>query len=1638
MPAAVSGADPSAYSDTLDLLVGAVAHRHPDRPALRHHGRTWTYQALWARSAHWAAGLRAAGIGPGDLVGVCLRRTPDLVAALLGVHRAGAAYVPLDPEYPRERLEFLLSDSGAAVVLVERTTAHIPSSRHISAEDLRPGSAAASAARPDELAYVIYTSGSTGQPKGVAIEHRHAVALVRWAGAVYDDQEWSGVLFSTSICFDLSVFEVFATLANAGTVVIAENALELPVLPDARHVRLVNTVPSAMAVLTRQGDLPRTVRTVNLAGEPLPRPLADAVYAAGVHRLVNLYGPTEDTTYSTWAEVPRSATEAPTIGRPLPGTRAYLLAADGTTVADGEIGELHLAGAGVARGYLGRSDLTAERFSPDPQVPGARMYRTGDLAQLGADGELRYRGRTDHQVKIRGYRVELGEVEAVLARHSAVTAAVVVVRDGPAGDPALVAFVASPAASGDAAAEVAAQLMATARAALPAHMLPAAVRVVAELPLTPNGKIDRNALPAVQLGVVGERTGERAATALEAFVSTAWAEVLALPDELPVDATFAELGGNSLLAASVLHRLASTTGRRLSLSRFPPSATIRELAATFATEATVAVERPVTPGRNGTGSRYRPAACQSEFYVLDEVGGGAVSVIPFLVRASAVLDLEILRRALDLLPRRHEVLRTSIAPGDDGLVATITPARPVPMTVVGSSAELLAAASDPIDLAGGQLLEGVVRDPAADGDDIAPTGTTAMLLRVHHAAADGWSARLLIRDLGEVHAALAAGREPPPPPELQFADCADWLADARAGADERLRAFWAERLRGVHGEAAPAPTRSSVRRSQGRPGAVLMRALDRTLVERLTAFTRDHRVTVYATVLATTAIRVQRETGVTDMVFRVPVSNRRHPSFEDVVGPFLETSLARVDVSGDPSFAELVARLTRETAAEVEHGWADPDATYAHLRLTRDTEGRPVGQTLIAVQNYRRAEHTVDGVTWSAQFEPSNGGAKTDLGFFWELSRPSGPALDVEYDTELHTEEGVAGYVDHILRLLDGALAQPRLPISALAVAGPKDEAAVAAFNERAPLIAPTTAPEQVATQVARTPDAVAVRCPRRGDVTYRALHEQALRLADRIRRCVGPGGSEPIAVACRRGVDGIAAMLAAWHAGRPYLPLDTTHPVARLESILADSAAIALVGDESCPALSSPVIPRVDPNAEGGEVTPPSRVTATDPAYVIYTSGSTGRPKGVRISHGALAAFLEAMSEVAPLGAGDVVAQVTTPSFDIAGLEIWLPLCAGAAVGVVDEETVRDGFALSRRLDALAATVVQMTPSGWALLLESGALLPAHVRALIGGEPVPPGLAAALVARLAEVWNVYGPTEATIWSCVHRIRPTDTTGATVPIGRPLGNTTAFVLDDAGQVAPVGTPGWIHLAGSSLADGYHGLPELTAAAFRTGAALPGRPRIYRTGDRGVLRADGILECLGRTDNQVKVGGVRIELEEVETAIRAVPGVLRAAARVQPDGPAAGRLVGYVVGPGVDRGVLRDHLGEHLPAAMVPSLWVQLDQLPLNTAGKIDRRALPAPEPIVGAADGEQLGELELFVAEVWLAHLPTDRVPAGASFFELGGHSLAATRVIGQLRAELGLDLTVRLLFHNPTLRAFAAGVEELIAASGAAVLASG
>jgi amino acid adenylation domain-containing protein len=1672
---------PAAVGGCLHDLVAAQIERTPSAVALVAGRERLSYRDLGLRAGSLARRLAALGVGPEVRVAVCLSRSPALVATLLGILGAGGAYVPLDPSYPRERLGFMLEDADAAVLVTETALAsRLPASRArmlvLDAEPAGAGStdsadsngieggaggerqAAAEPAQlprslPGNLAYLIYTSGSTGRPKAVAIEHRSAVAFVHWALAAFSAAELEAVLASTSISFDLSVFELFVPLARGGRVVLAANALELPELPAAAEVTLVNTVPSAMAELVRAGTLPAGVRAVNLAGEPLKGSLAQALYRNGVERVRNLFGPSEDTTYSTFELVERGSPREPTIGRPLPGTWVRLLDADLRPVPVGVPGEIYLGGAGLARGYLGRPDLTADRWVPDPLpplayvqgvggsggllvgregLPGERLYRTGDLGRWLPDGRLEYLGRLDHQVKVRGFRIELGEIEAALAAHPGVREAVVVALGEPGGDRSLAAYVV---AAGEAAL-TSAELRDHLRGRLAEFMVPSSFTFLERLPLTPTGKVDRKALPApaaTAAGLAAEPGGLRPPHGqvprgpagsdhpLVELLAGIWAEVLGR-EELPgPDDNFFELGGHSLLVTRVVSRVRAALGIELPVRALFAAPTVAALAAVVA--AVLAAANAANAVKEAGGSVApppRPAPieplvdrsglplsfAQQRLWLLDRLEPGSAAYnLPLAYRVDGVLDAASLERALGEVLRRHEVLRTTIAPPEDSGEPRLVVAAPrrllLPRVDLGSLPAPARAATAarltgeegarPFDLAAGPLFRAVLL--------AAGPAEHRLLITMHHIATDGWSLDVLLGEISDLYRAFAAGL-PSPLPELpiQYADFAAWQRRWLAGPVlETQLAYWRQQLAGAP-EALDLPTdrpRPAVETSHG---AQFSAPLPPPLAAAVRAFSRHRGATVFMTLLAGCAAQLHRYTGEADILLGSPVANRNRAEIERLLGFFVNTLVLRTDLAGDPSLDTLIARV-RETALDA---YAHQDLPFERLveelHPQRSLARSPLFQVqfVFAVGAGERA--LAPGLPLSP-LAVENRTSKYDLTLAFEVQ---GDALvaTYEYRTDLFEAATMVRWLGHCETLLAAALARPGVPVSALPLlAEPERQALLHEWNDTAAAFPDGLLHDLFERQARVTPNASALICGVSAAagasgasgisgvdgtvrLTYAELDAAAERLARSLRRR-GVGPEVPVGVCLDRTAELVIALLGVLKAGGAYVPIDPRYPEERRQFLLADSGArVVLTRTALLPLLAGGAGNAAEPLClDSGEAAsaadPEESIDARRPAgpaaarpsnlaYLIYTSGSTGRPKGVAIEHRSAVALVHWARNVFPPADLSSVLAATSICFDLSVFELFVPLSHGGSVRLVDNALALTGAAGAVGGGCSGLTLINTVPSAMAELVEANAV-PSSVRTVnLAGEPLPRALVDRIYAlgTVERVLNLYGPSEDTTystWAVIPRhpelagagedggaAGPADT--APPPsIGRPVTGTRAYLVDRGLTPVPVGMPGEVVLAGAGLARGYHGRPDLTAERFLPDpfAAEPGG-RIYRTGDLARRRRDGEIDFLGRIDHQVKLRGFRIELGEVEATLAAHPAVERVVVATHSYGAEDVRLVAWVVlaspaeGQAIEAEALRAWVGERLPEFMVPSAVVTLAALPLTPNGKVDRRALPPP------------------------------------------------------------------------------------------------
>jgi amino acid adenylation domain-containing protein len=1639
------------------------AARTADKIAVVGQDASLTYGELNARANQLAHHLIDLGVRPDDRVALCLDRSPEMVTAILGVLKSGGAYVPLDPAHPVDRLRAMLVDSGATILVVNgpsplsgethpalRIVDLASSPSNPSPENLDP---ARVGVRPDHLAYVLYTSGSTGAPKGVTIEHRNVTNLITHYSAEARIGPDDRVMQFASYGFDVSVEEIFLSLWTGATIVLRPLALRSP---DASFVAFLRQhrisvafLPTAfwhqwVAELAEDHALvpPSGLREVLVAGEKLERrhlvAWREHVEAC---RVVNAYGPTEAAVVTAMeydATKPLPAHEVP-IGRPVANTTLYILDAAGQPTPIGVAGELYIGGVQVARGYLNRPDLTAERFLPDPFVPGGRLYKTGDLARYLPGGDVEYLGRNDFQVKIRGFRVELGEIEARLAYHLAVREAVVLAREDQPGLKRLVAYY-TPAADQEPAS--APLLRAHLLAALPEHMVPAAFVALPALPLTPNGKIDRKALPAPDGEAFAARLHQAPQGSTEQAVAQAWSQVLGL-EAIGRDDNFFELGGHSLLVVKVVNRLKVLAPKLSPVDLFKHQ-TLAALAGhidTLGQAGGPTASRVVARNPNGQPAPLTSAQ-QSLWFLAQAQGASQAYHIPLTLRLTGALDVAALARALDGVVARHEALRTtfSLIDGAPAQSVAATVSLELRREALAADASLAQAITDTIaasfDLQSGPPIRARLLG-LGDQEHV-------LILVLHHIAADGWSMQVLQDELSSLYDAFVAGAaDPLPPLAIQSADYALLQAETRNGGDgQDLARYWKTALAG-----APALLNLPLDRPrpaiQDHAGAFAPIVVGTALSKDLAALAKRRGVTLHTIALAAWALVLSRLSGQDEVVIGTPSAGRDRPELHGLIGYFVNTLPLRVDLATSQTGQALIDQVQRVVLAGLQHQDLAFPGIIEAVRPARDPAHNPLFQTLLTLEQAGDSPAwTLAGLEVEVLADGDRDTAKVDLTLALTV-KADAITGGLEYATALFdptTANRIGGYV---LAALEALARDESQPLAKVDLLSPTERGQLLVdWNDTArDYPRDRCIHELFEDQVDRAPDAVALVFEDQS-LTYGQLNARANQLAHHLID-LGVQPDDRVALCLERSADMVVAILATLKAGGAYVPLDPAYPDTRLTWMLQDAQPrVVLTSRELAGRISAagqPVV-TLEPGAQAfadQPVSNPDRraagLTSEHLAYVIYTSGSTGHPKGVMVTHRNVLRLV-VNNPYAPLTSDDCVAHCASPAFDAATWEIWSALLNGARLLIVPPATVLAPGRLNTVLAQGGVSALWLTAG---LFNEYVDLLPdtfAGLRhLLVGGDVLNPTTIRRLLAsdhRPGRLINGYGPTETTTFATTHLIGDDLPAGASTPIGRPIANTTLYILNAAGQPTPIGVAGELHIGGDGVARGYLNRPDLTAERFLPDPFVPGG-RLYKTGDLARYLPSGDVEYLGRNDFQVKIRGFRVELGEIEARLADHPAVREAVVLAREDQPGLKRLVAYYTSAAdqepASAPLLRAHLLAALPEHMVPAAFVALPVLPLTPNGKIDRKALPAPDGEAFAARLHQApqGSTEQAVAQAWSQVLGLEAIGRDDNFFELGGHSLLVVRLVHKLK-DRSPALQPIDLFKHQTLAALADYIDVL------------
>ncbi|NGP09023.1 amino acid adenylation domain-containing protein, partial [Rhodococcus sp. 14C212] len=1650
---------------TLVDLLGRQAARTSDAVAIESGESSLTYREFGSRVNALARYLVAHGAGPDTVVAVAAGRSTEMLVAIHAVLAAGAAYVPLDPDQPADRIAYVLESASPVLVLTRSGRDRLPGSDAVPVVALDEVDTAPygdtpltdadrfAPLRPQHLAYVLYTSGSTGRPKGVAVSHAAVVNQLLWMRDRFGATAGDVLLLKTPATFDASVWEIFLPpLVGARIVVGAPDLHRDPAgmaAAIARHaVTMAQFVPAVFDAVLEHLDRTSasSLTQVFCGGESLPAETVARFRALNDAPVHNLYGPTETTIQTVHRTADADDAGAVPIGTPVWNTDALVLDERLHPVPVGVAGELYLTGVQLARGYHGRVDLTAERFVANPWAAGERMYRTGDLVRWTAAGELDYLGRTDLQVKLRGLRIELGEVESQLAALDDVRQAVAVVREDPRFGPQLVGYVVpEPGAEFDPA-----QAKDALAATLPSYMVPSAFVALEAFPLNASGKIDRRALPAPTFEV---RTFTPPRTPVEEIVAGVFAQVLGVP-RVGRDDDFFDLGGNSLVATQVAARLSEALDASIPVRALFDAPTVEALAVRAEQEAGAGRRTPLVPYERPERIPLSPA--QQRMWFLNRFDPeSAVNNVPIGVRFTGALDVPALRGAIRDLTERHEVLRT-VYPDVDGTgYQQILPESPVRLVV------------ERIDA---QALPDRARDLVTRGFDVTTevpfravvfelSRTEHVLLFVaHHIATDGFSVRPLARDVMVAYAARTRGELPGwAPLEIQYADYALWQRDVLGSEDEpgsvaaEQVEFWKRTLAALPDQLDLPSDRVRPERTSGH-GRTSRFHVEEALHERLQNLAHEKNTSLFMVVHAALAVLLARLSATEDIAIGTPVAGRGEAALDELVGMFVNTLVLRTDVRGGQSFADLLSAVRESDLDAFAHADVPFERLVEILDPERSQARHPLFQVALTFQNIGQAEFELDGLALEAlDYDPPT--AKFDLQFtFSEQVAADGSAAGIDaavtYATDLFDELRVAAFAEQLLRILRAVVADASVAVGDIEIVDEFErELVVSRWNSLGDDVAPAdvTLVDMFEARVAAAPGDIAVRF---GDesLTYAEFASRARRLARHLIS-VGVGPEALVAVALPRSLDLVVALVAVLEAGGGYLPVDPNYPADRIEFMLTDAAPAAVLtlsGTGVDVPTAVPVVELDTVDLSGVDDAPirdeerTAPLGATNLAYVIYTSGSTGRPKGVLIPHRNVVRLMVNTESVYGFGPSDVWTMFHSYAFDFSVWELWGPLLYGGTLVVVDWFTSRSPEAFRELLVRERVTVLNQTPSAFYQLAEAdrtaggtgGELALRYV--IFGGEALEPRRLEGWFARHGDtsprLVNMYGITETTVHVSYREIgADLAESGSASIVGVPIAGLRVYVLDTRLNPVPVGVAGEMYVGGGQLARGYLGRPDLSAARFVADPFSADGGLLYRTGDVARWAVSGDLEYLGRADDQVKIRGFRIELGEVESAVLAQQPVGQAAVIVREDAPGAARIVAYVVpadGATVDVEELRAGVGALVPEYMVPSAFVVIDAIPLTVNGKLDRRALPEPvfETRVFRAPSTPVEEI---VAGTFAEVLGVERVGADDDFFELGGNSLIATQVVSRLGVALDTQVPVRTLFEASTVAALAARVEQ-------------
>ena len=1624
-------------------------NKTPDAIAVIFENQKLTYQELNQKANQLAHYLQQLGVKPETLVGICVERSLEMVIGLLGILKAGGAYVPIDPNYPTERIAYMLSDSNAQLLLTQSSLLAdfteyqkpiICLDQDWAKINQESVDNVISQVKTENLVYIIYTSGSTGKPKGVQIQHQGLVnfltSMEKQPGLTEKDV-FNAV---TTICFDIAGLEIYLPLIVGAKVVItpreiATDGMRLLQQIKDEKITIMQATPATWQMLLTAGLNKETLQKNKInkikmlcGGEALTTQLANQLLENG-GELWNLYGPTETTVWSMVQQVTKTddVVVVP-IGKPIANTQIYILDSKLNPVPLGVVGELHIGGDGLARGYLNRPELTAEKFIQSPFSPHQKIYKTGDLARYLPDGNIEYLGRIDNQVKLRGFRIELGEIESALDSYPGIQQTVVIVRQDIPGNQRLVAYLATE----DKSLNIE-KLRDFIKKQLPEFMIPSAFMILENLPLSPNGKVDRKALPAPDIDVSQNKEYVAPQTPTQKIIAEIFQTILNIKSVGIYD-NFFDLGGHSLLATQVISRLRQAFSIEINLKELFAYPSIDQLS-----DRITSIQQLKQP-QNNINTAISPiprnghlplSFAQERLWFLDQLeGNNSIYNIPGILKITGNLKIDTLEKSLQEIVNRHEVLRTNFQAVNGQPIQVINFENTFQLKIedwTNINQEDIKKAiqkeiETPFNLATDNLLRVIIAQIKTD--------EFLLIVTMHHIISDGWSLGIFIQELSTIYQNYLQGKSSALPDlTIQYADFANWQKQWLTGEIlEKQIKYWQEQLK-----AAPSllqlPTdkpRPSIMTFNGKSHNV---KINPEITQELQNLSKKIGTTLFMTLLAIFATLLYRYSHQQDILIGSPIANRNRSEIEPLIGCFINTLVLRTKFTENLNFPELLNQVKETTLAAYDHQDVPFEQIVEAIKPERSLSHAPLFQVLFILQNAPMEKLELPGV--NIEILPSDTStAKFDLTLSM-MEKDQALTCTWDYNSDLFDDRTIIAMAEHFQNILTAVTTNPNQNINQipLLTEREKHQLLIQWNNNQVEYPQDKCLHQIFEEQVIKTPNAIAVVFENQ-QLTYQELNEKANQLAHYLQK-LGVKPETLVGICVERSLEMVIGLLGILKAGGAYVPIDPNYPTERIAYMLSDSNAQLLLTQSSLLAdfteYQKPIIcldqdwAKINQESVDNVI---SQVKTENLVYIIYTSGSTGKPKGVQIQHQGLVNFLTSMEKQPGLTEKDVFNAVTTICFDIAGLEIYLPLIVGAKVVITPREIATDGMRLLQQIKDEKITIMQATPATWQMLLTAGLNKETlqknkinKIKMLCGGEALTTQLANQLLENGGELWNLYGPTETTVWSMVQQVTKTDDV-VVVPIGKPIANTQIYILDSKLNPVPLGVVGELHIGGDGLARGYLNRPELTAEKFIQSPFSP-HQKIYKTGDLARYLPDGNIEYLGRIDHQVKIRGFRIELGEIEAVINDYSQINQSVVVTRKDKLDNQYLVAYLlVKNHFELSHLKDVLKSKLPDYMIPNAFVVLDIFPLTPNGKVDRKALPETE-----FNRENLQNnyqaprtpSEVILSEIFSDLLHVNPVGVNDNFFDLGGHSLLAVRLMALIQDKFQVNLPLAILFQSPT-----------------------